>query len=339
MSSDQASLLLQLAFDARATEYFALASLTVVIFEWLISFRREVDLIWTRRKSLVKWLYVSRASYFPYPYRMASDMGTLCYAPALRLSSKPESVLCAGLDIVRSLLLHSITRINWASALAHLVSTYDEHHRIERSFSFFHRVRIAYAPRSCFIIQQVQGVTATIVFTTVDVILLLRIWILCERSRRALYVLMVLIIVEVIVMLCITALTVSNVAAFVHVGYVKGCYALVVPKYFAAFPVPSLILSCSMFCVTVRICHRRIAASRPYDTQSIIVVFLRDGLMWFLVVVLTNPPQIALWGWGRPSLIQVLMMPSFAAYSIIGARVLLNMMQITAEGATIEDEF
>ncbi|KAJ7616975.1 hypothetical protein DFH06DRAFT_1483627, partial [Mycena polygramma] len=44
---------LQLARDAQLTQYLALASSTLVIFEWLISLRREVDMVWVRRKSLV----------------------------------------------------------------------------------------------------------------------------------------------------------------------------------------------------------------------------------------------------------------------------------------------
>jgi len=187
---------------------------------------------------------------------------------------------------------------------------------------------------SCFISQQVQGVSSTIIVCTADVILLLRIWILCERSMRTLlYVLLPMIIVELGVMLTITTLTINHLREFIHVGFIKGCYSPDVPRYFTAYPVPSLIVSCSMFCVTVRICQRRIAASRPYHTESIAVAFLRDGVLWFLVVALINPPQIALWAWGRTTLIGVLMMPSLAAYSIIGGRVLLNMMEIAAEGA------
>ncbi|KAJ7489771.1 hypothetical protein B0H11DRAFT_2012362 [Mycena galericulata] len=90
-----------------------------------------------------------------------------------------------------------------------------------------------------------------------------------------------------------------------------------------------------MFIVTVRNCLRRIAVSRPYSTHSIAMVFLRDGVLWFLISALLAPPQIALFARGRPTLIQLLMLPSFAGFSIIGARVLLNMMEVAAEGPAV----
>ncbi|KAJ7488284.1 hypothetical protein FB451DRAFT_734436 [Mycena latifolia] len=245
--------LLQLALDAKITEYTAVASSTLLVFDWAISLRKEVELVWDRPKSLVKWLYL------------------------------------------------------W-----------------NRYFGI--------AITLCFIHQQVEGTGATIIIGTVDVILLIRIWILCSRSRRMMYVLVAMIIVEITAMLCITTMTVNSVTEYVHVGFITGCYGLGVPRYFSVYPVPSLIVSLSMFIITARNCYRRIIVSRPYNTQSIAVIFLRDGVLWFLVVALINPPQIGLWGWGRPTLIQVLMMPSFAAYSTVGARVLLNMMEIAAEG-------
>ncbi|KAJ7624239.1 hypothetical protein DFH06DRAFT_1339954 [Mycena polygramma] len=189
-------------------------------------------------------------------------------------------------------------------------------------------------PSSCFGSLQVQGTGATIIVATVDLILLLRIWILCERSRRALYFLLPLITVEFATMLCITTITINHLTEFVHVGFIHGCYALAVPKYFAVYPVPSFI-------VVLHICYHRIQASDSpeyQDTQSIALVFLRDGVLWFLVVVLINPPQIALWGWGRPTLTQVLMMPSLAAYSVVGGRVLLNMMEIAAAEVILSED-
>ncbi|KAJ7769455.1 hypothetical protein B0H16DRAFT_1517888 [Mycena metata] len=265
--ADELKLLLQLAADAKITSYVAAASLALAMFEWFISLGREVELVWTRPKSLVRWLYVWNR-YF--------SLAMISFCTSVYLRPTPSD-------------------------------------------------------RSCFISQQIQGTSATIIIGTVDFILLLRIWILCGRSDRISYVLLGLIIAEITAMLCITTLTVNNLTEFVHFDFITGCYSPNVPKYFAAYPVPSLIVSFSMFCITLRICLRRLAASRRFNTQSILVVFLRDGVVWFLVITLINPPQIGLWGWGRPTLIQVLMMPSLTAYSVIGGRVLLNMMEIATE--------
>ncbi|KAJ7839694.1 hypothetical protein B0H14DRAFT_2786674 [Mycena olivaceomarginata] len=191
--------------------------------------------------------------------------------------------------------------------------------------SFFTSVVIRQTPSNELIGSQMQGTSATLIITVVDIILLLRIWILCDRSRRIMCVLL-----AHLSRLGIITATVNSVREFVHVGSAHKAHhgQGTVPRYFSVFPIPSFIVSCSMFIVTVQNCRRRIAVSRPYSTHSIAMFFLRDGVLWFLVSALLAPPQIALFAWGRPTLIQVLML----GFSIIGARVLLNMMEIAAQG-------
>ncbi|KAF8166289.1 hypothetical protein K438DRAFT_1984335 [Mycena galopus ATCC 62051] len=272
MAQNKAQQLLELAADSQITQFAAgpinfifsvisldllrsVASLTILAFDCVISLQREVEMVWKRSKSPVKWLYVGLNSF------------------ASRFNYQPELQI-------------------W-----------------------------------------MQGTSATIMLCTTDIILLLRIWILCDRSRRIVYMFLLMIIVEFGTMLGIITATVNSVREYVHVEFIKGCYAQgTVPSYFSAFPVPSFIVSCAMLIVTVRNCQRRIAVSRPYNTHSIAMVFLRDGLLWFLVSALLAPPQIVLFALGRPTLLQVLMLPSFAGFSIIGARVLLNMMEVAAEG-------
>ncbi|KAJ7436792.1 hypothetical protein B0H11DRAFT_2206898 [Mycena galericulata] len=303
LSDIQADQLLRLAVDAQITTYVAVAASTILVFDCLVCLDREVEMVWKRPKSLVKWLYIWNR-YF---------------------------------------------------ALSMTWSTFGECLRI------------------C---QQIQGTGATIIVGTVDIILLLRVWILYERSTRMLYTLLAMIIgereilsaqplvrvltipvlvkAEVATMLYISISTVNNLTEYVHVGFIGGCYASQgadrafdsngdnfldhlcrSSQIFPIFPVPSLLVSFSMLCLTIHNCQRRITVSRSYHTHSIAVVFLRDGVLWFLAVYIpwqsSTPPQIFLWALGRASLFQVLMMPSFATYSVVGARVLLNMMEIAAE--------
>ncbi|KAJ7484827.1 hypothetical protein B0H11DRAFT_1162076 [Mycena galericulata] len=246
LSETQADLLLQLAVDVQATAYVAVAALTVLVFDWLVSLDREVEMVWKRPKSLVKWLYIWNR-YFA--------LSMTCFCTSVYLRRTPSNL------------------------------------------------------ESCFISQQIQGTGATIIVGTVDIILLLRVWILYERSTRLMYTLLAMIIAEVTTMLSITTCAVNGLNEYVHVGFIVGCYASQeVPRYFSIFPVPSLIVSFSMFCLTVHNCQRRIAVSRSYHTHSIVVVFLRDGVLWLLAVVVVNPPQIFMWAFGRASLIQLLMM-------------------------------
>ncbi|KAJ7489772.1 hypothetical protein B0H11DRAFT_1912768 [Mycena galericulata] len=58
MAQNKAHQLLQLAIDSQITQYAAVASLTVLAFDCLISFRREVEMVWIRSKSPIKWLYI-----------------------------------------------------------------------------------------------------------------------------------------------------------------------------------------------------------------------------------------------------------------------------------------
>ncbi|KAJ7121569.1 hypothetical protein C8R44DRAFT_786470 [Mycena epipterygia] len=235
---------LQLAIDSQITQYAAVASVTIMAFDCLISLRREVEMVWRRPKSLVKWLYVSHEVFGR----------SVCTSVYLRQTPSDKTLMSR-----------------------------------------------------CFIYQRVQGTSATIIIGTVDIILLLRVWILCERSRRIMYVLLGMITEKLCSRICQLnrcRLCVTTIA----VDTLTGCYAQDVPRYFSVFPIPSFIVSCSMFFVTVRNCIRRIAVSRPYITHSIAMVFLRDGIVWFLVISLLAPPQIALWAWGRQTLIQLLMM-------------------------------
>ncbi|KAJ7306291.1 hypothetical protein DFH08DRAFT_824741 [Mycena albidolilacea] len=161
---------------------------------------------------------------------------------------------------------------------------------------------------------EMQGTSATLIISVVDIILFLRIWILCDRSRRIMWARFrskwthdydSMHQVEFGVMLGIITATVNSVRDLSRAATRKS----------HPHPTPLALIfearspqSCSMFIVTVQNCRRRIAVSRPYSTHSIAMVFLRDGVLWFLVAALLAPPQIALFAWGRPTLLQVLML-------------------------------
>ncbi|KAF8870289.1 hypothetical protein BD779DRAFT_610699 [Infundibulicybe gibba] len=104
-----------------------------------------------------------------------------------------------------------------------------------------------------------------------------------------------------------------------------------------------IIVSFIMFLMTV---YRCIFWNNQIGIP-IFSLFLRDGVFWFLVILLVLPPEIALTAFPqRPRALSALMiMPTFAVYSLIGSRVLLNIKGLlatsvvsgTGGNATFED--
>ncbi|KAJ7192427.1 hypothetical protein GGX14DRAFT_578147 [Mycena pura] len=109
---------------------------------------------------------------------------------------------------------------------------------------------------------------------------------------------------------------------------------LAVPKLFTVYPVPSLLVTFTMFVMTVYNCKTRLGSDVPSRySMPLVILFLRDGIYWFLAVVAVNPPQIILWSVARATLTELLVIspanrsPSIVVYSIIGSRVLLNILE------------
>ncbi|KAJ7488128.1 hypothetical protein FB451DRAFT_1553615 [Mycena latifolia] len=181
-----------------------------------------------------------------------------------------------------------------------------------------------------------ESLSATLTVATIDLILLMRVWILFGRSRRLLYILASVMLVELCIMFTIAVL-VTRSGLFVHIGAIlPGCYATGgVPKYLTFYAVPSLVVTSVMFVMTVYNCTTRLGFRLSFSSRStmpLINLFLRDGIFWFLAVVAVNPPQLIVWAVGRTTLVAVLLIPAMVVYSIIGSRVLLNIKEIMTHG-------
>ncbi|KAJ7488117.1 hypothetical protein FB451DRAFT_1553607 [Mycena latifolia] len=196
-----------------------------------------------------------------------------------------------------------------------------------------------------------EGVSSTLIIATVDLILLVRVWILFAKSRRMLYILVPLMLcasqflssvpmltetdaVEIGIMFFIASFTIIHSNQYVHIGSIlPGCYSTTVPKYFTLYPAPSLVVTFTMFVMTVYNCKTRLGLTfSSRNTMPLVNLFLRDGIYWFLAVVAVNPPQIIIWAVARQTLTEILIIPSIVVYSIIGSRVLLNIMEIMTRG-------
>ncbi|KAJ7489645.1 hypothetical protein B0H11DRAFT_1912651 [Mycena galericulata] len=158
---------------------------------------------------------------------------------------------------------------------------------------------------------QFEGASSTLIVLTIDIILLFRVWILFAKSRRLMYFLVPLMCVEIGVMFLISVFAIMG--------------ADTRPKFFTLYLIPSLIVSFIMFIMTMYNCKTRLDLSfSSRNTMPLVDLFLRDGIFWFLAVFTVNLPQVILWAVARPTLTLLLLM----VYSIIGSRVLLNIMEV-----------
>ncbi|KAJ7272578.1 hypothetical protein B0H12DRAFT_1091173 [Mycena haematopus] len=157
-----------------------------------------------------------------------------------------------------------------------------------------------------------EMVLSTIIVVSADAILVLRVWILYGRSRRFLYIMVPLIAAEIIAMITVGVFTVRPLTQYVHVGpLLGGCYSLEVPRLFTFYAVPPFVTAVLMFFMTAYKCGSALMAHGRTETP-IIAVFMRDGLFWFLALLVVSIVEIVLWDKARPTLAQIPVVPSTA---------------------------
>ncbi|KAJ7133164.1 hypothetical protein C8R44DRAFT_870602 [Mycena epipterygia] len=176
-----------------------------------------------------------------------------------------------------------------------------------------------------------EAATSTLILATVDFILVLRVWILYGKKRVLLYFL------------------VPMIGYYWDLSWpLTGCYPHGnVPRYFAFYSVPVLVVSMTMFLMTAYKCGKTLL-THGRARMPIYNMFLRDGIFWFVAIFVTFIPEVIIWARARQTLAELLIAPGLAVTSIIGSRVLLNIKGLklakvlptttaaTALGTTIE---
>ncbi|KAJ6486505.1 hypothetical protein C8R47DRAFT_1320947 [Mycena vitilis] len=112
-------------------------------------------------------------------------------------------------------------------------------------------------------------------------------------------------------------------ASLATLGMLPPWYVGNVPRYFAFYSVPVLVVSMTMFLMTVYKCGKTLL-THGRAQMPIYNMFLRDGVFWFVVIFMTFIPEVVIWARARQSLAELLIAPGLAVTSIIGSRVLLN---------------
>ncbi|KAF8884843.1 hypothetical protein BD779DRAFT_760867 [Infundibulicybe gibba] len=204
-----------------------------------------------------------------------------------------------------------------------------------------------------------EGLSGSILICTVDFILAFRVWILYEKSRKILWFLVVIIssmwftlnestsfgehclessfcIVEFIAMntLVLMAITLKGPIKFYHLGsMLVGCWAstsvaTVGTRIFAFYTIPTVIASFTMFLMTLYRCLFWNHMKTP-----IFSLFLRDGVFWFLAVLLVIIPEIVTGAIAIDSgaLSELMVLPTLVVFCLIGSRVLLNIKTFLAK--------
>ncbi|KAF8160347.1 hypothetical protein K438DRAFT_2025805 [Mycena galopus ATCC 62051] len=292
--------LLQLLEDSRSTSYVAIGALTVLVFDHLLTLREEESQghKWNVAKGLYLWnRYFSLAA-------LSFDAFCAWYFPEnLPRNDRPTS-------------LRPPDRIGSS-----------------KPFIFNEHVNIEF--QSCQAFLQVQGLAATIIVATVDVVLLLRVYVLYGNSKKMLMFLIPLVLCEVIPMAIISIFSDLPLKTFARFDGLHGCYALSVPRFLTFYTIPALAVSSIMFVLTLYKCGFAIIRTGIVSEMPVIRLFARDGIIWFIAVLLITSTDIIIWAAGRPTLAEVNIAMSCALYSIIASRVLLNIKTTLTKTANL----
>ncbi|KAF8884192.1 hypothetical protein BD779DRAFT_1674265 [Infundibulicybe gibba] len=182
-----------------------------------------------------------------------------------------------------------------------------------------------------------EGITASILVNTVDVILAIRVWILYEKNRKILFFFVIFISAEFITMFVLAIITVSGLKRYFlpfGCGYDYNFEPGIDPTWSDAGPLPSFV----MFVMTIYRC----GATLLWNNQRripIISLFLRDGVFWFIAVLVVLAPEILTTAFQNifVTFLQLIQFsrPTLAVYTLIGSRVLLNIMALVADNEVL----
>ncbi|KAF7370155.1 hypothetical protein MSAN_00645800 [Mycena sanguinolenta] len=203
----------------------------------------------------------------------------------------------------------------------------------------------------------IQGLASTLLFGTFDLLLALRfivkiepwsprlclsrVWMLYDRTRRMAYILFPIIAVEMISMIGILVSPQTYLYDFVHLGpALTGCYyktSVITGLQFAFYDIPPRLVTFVMFILTIYKCIITLRQDKLAD-QPIINLFLREGIVWFIVVFFLYGSELVIWATARPTLDQVLVLPSIALFSLISSRILLKTRSFLSPQTNMDDD-
>ncbi|KAJ7238837.1 hypothetical protein B0H12DRAFT_1326771 [Mycena haematopus] len=159
-----------------------------------------------------------------------------------------------------------------------------------------------------------EAVSSTLILATVDFILMLRVWLLYEKARWLLYVLVPMIGLEILTRALVSHFTIYTTKVFWPLSWpLTGCYPLgLVPRYFTFYSLPVLVVSMTMFVLTAYKCGKTLLTHGRMQ-MPIYNLFLRDGVFWFFAIFITFIPEVVIWAAARQSLAELMIAPGLVS--------------------------
>ncbi|KAJ7694590.1 hypothetical protein B0H17DRAFT_1057258 [Mycena rosella] len=142
-----------------------------------------------------------------------------------------------------------------------------------------------------------EGLASTFLFGSFNLLLMLRVWILYGKTRRMAHILFPMLFCKWIDLLHFSRLT-DTLSSQVAVP-------VMVSSNFAFYAIPPLVVTFAMFVMTIHKCLVTLRADKLAD-MPIITLFLRDGIVWFIVVFFFYGSELIIWASLRATLTHVL---------------------------------
>ncbi|KAF9018664.1 hypothetical protein BDZ89DRAFT_1139859 [Hymenopellis radicata] len=286
-----------LAHRAMIVAWVGAGCMTCLVYDHLITLDQECCHIWPARFT------IGRILFFINRYVVE---GMLLYA-SLTMTSAPSTHTCC-----------TLASLLWPrhSAILLLQSP-------TRNFSY----KTYYF--SCVFYLRWLDINLVVQITTVQGILVLRVWALYRTNKLVIWSVLALYVAGSFTMIVITILDyVVETVTVEEVIHLPGCYAKSVPSIIAAYWItPAIVESVLFFLVMARgFVWWKHGGSAP----TILTFMARDSMMYFAIMFALLIANCCMFYFGPPFLSSLLVNPLSTASCILGSRLLLNL------GAAVE---
>ncbi|TDL18504.1 hypothetical protein BD410DRAFT_793209 [Rickenella mellea] len=174
-----------------------------------------------------------------------------------------------------------------------------------------------------------EGITGQMLVMGVELLLMLRVWALYKRDRRVLYFLVALYIAEVTANTVILGMSLPGIKSvpplrglFPPDFPLSGCFPIKVPKFFFSYWIPTLIFESVLFILMTLNFVRLARGNKP---MPLLTLFFRDGTVYYAVIFAALLIQVLLYELVNSALAQVAIGWQLTMFSIMGARLVLNL--------------
>ncbi|KAJ7649831.1 hypothetical protein FB45DRAFT_1017267 [Roridomyces roridus] len=101
-----------------------------------------------------------------------------------------------------------------------------------------------------------------------------------------------------------------------------------VPRLFTFYALAPFLMSVLMFAMTAYKCGQHIRLKSSTAPMPVFTLFLRDGLFFFLAMMLVTTACMIVWHSARPTLAQMPAIPAVAIPAVLAGRILLNIKNL-----------